>query len=133
VAMTSLDALDCGSATPKPRRLAVTVAVMQVYVVVSYLVGALLPYLWQDRTPPPMWLTIGPAWVFGVAGFWLAILGAAVATPLAAAGAGILLAWRNSLSRATVGWLIAGTAATIACAVFVLSPLGQTIGIWVVD
>jgi hypothetical protein len=133
VAMTSLDALDCGSTTRAPRRLAVTVTVTQLYVVVSYLVGALLPYLWQNHTPPPIWLTIGPAWIFGIAGFWLAILGAAVATPLAAAGAGILLAWRDALSRTAVGWLITGTVASVACAVFVLTPLGQTIGIWVVN
>ena len=121
-----------------PRRGAVPVAAVrtlvgvQLYVVAAYLAAAVVPYLWAPRAYPPTWLWIVPGWLLGVPGFYITLLGAPFAV-LVAVSAVAHLALRRGLPGTLHRWCIAAAVLTSVYAVVTLTPLGQTIAVFVAD
>src|SRR5262245_38789301 len=100
---------------------------LQLYVAAAHLFGAVLPYVWRGHGHLPTWLIFVPGMLLGVPGFFIADVGAVPVLALALAG-GVVLGvtqWRR--------WLVAGTLAVGALGAFMLTPLGETIRIVVLD
>ena len=91
---------------------------MQVYVLAAYVAAAVVPYLWRGHAGPPVWTWAVAGWVLGVPGFWVAVLGPALAIPLALAGAGLLALHRVGLPRTLRAWLSGVTIMMIGYALF---------------
>jgi hypothetical protein len=100
---------------------------LQLYVVAAYLFGAVLPYVWRGHGKVPTWLIFVPGMLLGVPGFFIAVYGQLLVLALALAGVVVLAVtrWR--------GWLVAGTVALGALGAFMLTPLGETIRVYVLD
>ncbi len=107
-----------------------TVVGVQLYVVAAYLAGAVVPCLWAPRAYPPTWLWIVPGWLLGVPGFYVALLGPVFAFAVAALA---LLSLRRSLPARLYRWCLAAAVLTTLLAVFMLTPLGQTIALFTAD
>lgn len=105
---------------------------VELYVVAAYLAAAIVPYLWAPRDYPPTWLWIVPGWLLGVPGFYITLLGPLFAFAVAA-GAFAQLALRRSVPATLYRWCIAAAVLTGVFAVFTLTPLGQTIALFVAD
>jgi hypothetical protein len=117
----------------RPRRI-VALAVLQCYVIVAYLIGGIVPYVWRGGPNPPTWLIIVPGLLFGTPGFFITIAGAIAVIPVALAGVAVLtVVNRRALSARLHNWLVAGTVATAALATFMLTPLGHTIQVYILD
>jgi hypothetical protein len=101
--------------------------VLQWYVVAAYLAGAVLPYLWRGHPRPPTWLLFVPGWLLGVPGFVIAEFGPVLVLPLALAG---LIVFTMVLRRRS---LAAATLTVGALALFMLTPLGETIRTFTLD
>ncbi|MCO8275065.1 hypothetical protein M1L60_31250 [Actinoplanes sp. TRM 88003] len=127
--MTSIEA---SSDRPAPIGAVRGLVGLQLYVVVAYLAGAVLPYLWAPRAYPPTELWIVPGWLLGVPGFYIALLGPIFAA-LVAGTALAQLALRRSLPPRLYRWCIATAVLTTALALFMLTPLGQTIAVFTAD
>jgi hypothetical protein len=110
-----------------------SLVVVQVYVVAAYVAAAIVPYLWRGHAAPPVWTWAAAGWVLGVPGFWVVVLGPALAIPLALAGAGVLALRRVTLPRTLRSWLIGATALMAAYALFSYTPLAHAILVWVID
>jgi hypothetical protein len=117
--------------TPPRREPSVLVRV-QLYVVVAYLAGAVLPYLWSPRAYPPTWTWIVPGWLLGVPGFYLTLLGAPFVGALAVVAVARLV-MRRGEPVSSVRWRVAAAALTILLAMFMLTPLGRDIAVFVAD
>jgi hypothetical protein len=134
--ITTTDVVDRSSATDRASRkwgfIRVLVGI-QLYTVAAYLAAAVIPYLWAPRPNPPTWILIVPGWLLGVPGFYITLLGPMLAVPLAAVGALVLVLRRNSLPVKLRGWCIAAAALTTAFALFSLTPLADTIAVFVAD
>jgi hypothetical protein len=122
-----------------PRRLAVTITVVQLWLVSAYLLLDVLLYFWPDAVPgwvdEPVgtWLMAIPALLLGFAAFWVAVFDTVVGATLAVTGVTALLLARRRLSRRATAWLIAATGLSVAFLVFSLTPLAEDIRIWVLD
>src|SRR5688572_21081320 len=97
-----------------PRRLAITATAVQLWLVMAYIVAAVLPYFRRDGVMGDAmdvavgkWLLVVPALLFGLPGFWTAVVDIVIATMLVAGGVTMLLAFRRWLSTRTTRWLIA--------------------------
>ncbi len=121
-----------------PRRRAVPAAVVrtlvgvQLFVVAAYLAGAVVPYLWAPRAYPPTWLWIVPGWLLGTPGFYVTLLGPPFAVAVAAVAVA-QLALRRRVPAMLYRWCIAAAVLTVVHAAFTLTPLGQTIAVFVAD
>ena len=73
-----------------------------------------------------------PGWLLGVAGFYVALCGPALAAVVAASGV-VTLRARRGVPAALYRWCVAGVVLTVALAVFMLTPLGQTIALFTAD
>ncbi|MBB2948297.1 hypothetical protein FB565_008080 [Actinoplanes lutulentus] len=91
-----------------------------------------MPYLWAPREYPPTWLWIVPAWLLGVPGFYVALLGPVFALAVAVTAVA-LLARHRSLPAGLYRWCVVAAVLTCALAVFMLTPLGQTIAVFTAD
>jgi hypothetical protein len=110
-----------------------TLVVLELYVVAAYLSAAVIPYLWRENPAPPTWIWIVPGWLLGVPGFWITLLGAVLAVPLAIAGAGATALRYRSLSTRMRWWCVSAAVLAGAYALFSLTPLAGTIAAWVLD
>ena len=104
----------------------------QLFVVAAYLSAAVVPYLWAPRDYPPTWLWIVPGWLLGVPGFYITLLGPVFVAVVAAAGVA-QLTLRRDLPARLYRWCAVATVLTGALAVFMSTPLGQTIALFVAD
>ncbi|MEV4637645.1 hypothetical protein AB0J80_09865 [Actinoplanes sp. NPDC049548] len=124
--------------SPRPRAdvpvgLVRTVVVVQLYVLAAYLAAAIIPYLWAPRPYPPTWWWIAPAWLLGVPGFYITLMGAALAAPLAMVGAFFAVQAGRIVSARLHAWCLASTVASVGYAIFALTPLGRHIAAFVAD
>ncbi|WP_249997971.1 hypothetical protein [Actinoplanes sp. M2I2] len=110
-----------------------TLIALQLYVVAAYVSAAVIPYLWRDNAAPPTWVWIVPGWLLGVPGFWITLLGAVLAVPLALLGAGATALRYRTLSARLRWWSVSAAVLTTAYAVFTLTPPAATIAAWVAD
>jgi hypothetical protein len=133
--VTSID-VTSGSALPRRRAVPVaavrTLVGVQLYVVLAYLAGAVVPYLWAPRADPPTWLWIVPGWLLGVPGFYITLLGAPFAVALAVVAVA-QLALRGRVPARLYRWCVAAAVLTSIYAVFTLTPLAQTIAVFIAD
>jgi hypothetical protein len=105
---------------------------VQLYVVAAYLAGAVVPYLWAPRAYPPTWSWIVPGWLLGVPGLFITLLGPPFAIAVAAVAVA-QLALRRSVPVMLYRWCVAAAVLTGVHAVFTLTPLGQTIAVFIAD
>lgn len=110
-----------------------TLVVLELYVVTAYVSAAIIPYLWRDSPAPPTWVWIVPGWLLGVPGFWITLLGAVLAVPLALVGAGTTALRYRALSTRMRRWCLLAAVLTSAYALFSLTPLAEMIAVWVID
>ena len=123
-----------------PRRVTLSVIVLQVWSLAAYVVTGPVPYVWRGAAYPdllergvPEWLIAIPGLLLIAPGFWIAALGAVPAALLSAVGGVTWALCRSLVSARLNGWLLAGTGLSIALTVFALTPLGRDIQIWVLD
>jgi hypothetical protein len=130
--------VDLNEDSALPRRRAVPMGVVrtlvgvELYVVAAYLLGGVVPYLWSPREDLPTWLWVVPGWLLGVPGFFITILGPALAVVVAAVAVA-QLALRRSLPARLYRWCLAAAVLTVVYAVFTLTPLGQSIAVFIAD
>jgi hypothetical protein len=127
--ITGTPARDSAGRAPHVRAL----IALELYVVVAYVAAAIIPYFWRLHPAPPTWTWIVPGWLFGVPGFWIALLGPMLAIPLALIGAWTATRQYRVLSRRLRWWCIAAAVLTGAYAAFSVTPLASTIVAWVAD
>ena len=123
-----------------PRRVTLSVIVLQVWSLAAYVFTGPVPYLWREAAYPdllergvPEWLLAIPALLLIVPGFWIAVFGSVWGAFLFVAGGVTWALCRSVVSARLNGWLLAGTGLSIALTVFALTPLGRDIQIWVLD
>ncbi|MDI6102270.1 hypothetical protein QLQ12_26995 [Actinoplanes sp. NEAU-A12] len=110
-----------------------TVVVIQVYILAAYLAAAIIPYLWAPREYPPTALWIVPGWLLGLPGFYITMLGATLAVPVALVGAITTVCARRTVPARLFTWCAVSTAVMVMYAFFTVTPLGAHIAGFVAD
>ncbi|GIE74111.1 hypothetical protein Aph02nite_00610 [Actinoplanes philippinensis] len=120
--MTQVDVAEAGAGVPRGWIRAVVG--VQLYVLVSYVATAVVPYLWAPRAYPPLWLWVVPGWLLGVPGYFITTAGAVLAVPLAVLGVAVAVAARRRGSARLAGWSAGAAVLTTLYAIFSLTPPG---------